>query len=441
MRGKLFQGLLRFSDRMQALPELAESWAIDPDGERCVFTLRAGVRFHDESRLTPDDVVASLHRARTRADIGPSAWDCLHAAEALDGRRVAIRAAGRIDRLLPLFDGMSCPILRQRDLDGLDPSPSPIGTGPFRLRRWKPGVGIALERNDAYWRPDQPLLGGIAYHVQPEAEARFQAMRAGSAQLAQLHDVAPVDLVSLRAPQGLRRETGCPAYAAACCRLLLDTARLPALADLRVRQALDLAVDRADLVERAWAGLARVSAGPMPAAWSLVRPEPVRRDLRRAAALLDVAGLRPDDQGLRLRLSLLLPDWEPVWARVGQGLAAALRQAGIEVQPEPCGRPDWRARLEGGGHDMVLRTEPLSGGILPGLATRMPQSEFAELLRQPDGPALAEAMAAAERRAIAGMNAIWLFEPLYPILRAENLVNVEGFATGVFAPFDTVFFA
>ena len=57
----MFQGLLRFSQTLEPLPELAKSWTISPDGKEYVFRLQENVTFHDGRPMTADDVIFSDH--------------------------------------------------------------------------------------------------------------------------------------------------------------------------------------------------------------------------------------------------------------------------------------------------------------------------------------------------------------------------------------------
>lgn len=457
--GKLLQGLIRLSDTMQPLPELAASWQLEPDGYSCIFTLQSGVMFHDGRGLTLDDVAFSIKYHQTYAPYAGFRW--ITGIEPLDDHRIRLTANARFEHLLPLLDGLYAPVLSARTGEP-DAAEAPIGTGPFQLMGWpQTGETIQLRANPHYWRAGQPRLSGLVYKVEPDPQKRLSAMRNGDAQLATWLDIDSADARSLagKANNHLQiTEKGWGATAPVA-QLVLNH-KHQALSNQRVRQAINLAIDRDDLVQRVWSGAARNVYGPLPASLSINAPAPPVRDLALAARLLDEAGCQPDDQGVRLHLQVLALPWGDVWDAVLESLRQCLNQIGVALEIVAVSRQDWPDRLADPAIDAALICAENGGSALQTLASAYGSAHhrakpganiggFSDptvdlLLDQAknavSGHAQRRILGDIENRLAERCAQIWLFEPRYRTIMAETLRNVTSFGGGVFSPFDYVFF-
>lgn len=183
---QLFDGLVRFDNRFNPIPALAEYWMISPDGTRITFHLRRGVRFHNGRELTAADVKYSLERliqdrpgntvARLFAGkvIGAEEYRAGQAAE-VAGFRVVDPLTFEIRWQRPYVAGLyllgmyACKVL-PRDLvesQGRGFFYKPVGTGPFKFAEWIRGpqleiLGVRLERNADYFE-GPPYLSALEY--------------------------------------------------------------------------------------------------------------------------------------------------------------------------------------------------------------------------------------------------------------------------------------
>ena len=341
----VYETLTDFGANMRLRPALAERWE-NPDDVTWRFVLRSGVLFHDGRELTAADVVASLERARAHPGSNFSSY-----LVAVDW----IRAVG--EPTVEITTGRPYPILLNKlafvaivpadaPMDG--EIRRPVGTGPYRLAAFRP--------------PSQEVEGTVelaafdGYRSAPAAEPRveFVAVADPGERLARLLR-GEVDVAHQLRPEEVERLAE-----AECCRALsrdsllveylsLRTGVAP-FSDPRVRQAIDLAIDRRRLVGEAlreqgeplgqMAGINIFGYDP--------EIEPPARDLERARALLAAAGY-PD--GLDLEVELR-------FGRRFEELGEQLAEAGIRVTARARPWPEMYRRLHADEVDFYL------GGVL-----------------------------------------------------------------------------
>jgi peptide/nickel transport system substrate-binding protein len=282
-------GLVRFDSQSRPVPALAHTWE-SPDERTYVFHLRPGTRFSNGDPVAASDVVASFETARAR---GLPPQDALNAIESIaaDGpRRVRIRTRS-VDPFLVyrLPFGFVIP----EEAFENDPA-DVIGAGPYSLASWTPSQEFVLERNPYYWG-EPPGFERVRFRVEPDAEKRLGLLLSGAAQLA---DHVPLDRL-----EALRNEPSIEVFSALSTRVLflvLDVAEAP-FSDPRVREALDLAIDREELIRRALAGAGRPASQLVPVSIlgynSELEVTPANRE--RARRLLAEAGY-PEGFSIRL---------------------------------------------------------------------------------------------------------------------------------------------
>jgi peptide/nickel transport system substrate-binding protein len=349
----IYEGLTAIDADLRVVPALASSWTVSDDGRTYRFQLRSGATFHNGRPLTPADVVASIARVRDPKTGSPyaSRFTSITAVEP-DGDR-----AVRVTLAQP-----SAPFLAQLAALAIIPPESvaelarhPVGTGAFRFHDWVPDTYIALERNPAYWDQGHPLLAGLKFDIVPEAATRQLGLQSGTYRM-----VPSLDSATAAALQGQSRVKVLSTQDLAYSLIGLNAAK-PPFDKAAVREAVNLAVDRGEIVDAAYFGKA-VPAGPLSPAlrdWAL----PVsafdcyRTDPSKARKLLQGAGLQ-----LPVKVTLnVLGSLQQV-VDVAQVVQAQMNKAGFEVtlkvQEQGKFIQDWRggnfeafASLNSGGPD------------------------------------------------------------------------------------------
>src|SRR5690606_15696549 len=234
------------------VPVLASEWDVSDDGLTYTFTLQKGVTFHDGTPMTADDVVTSL--TETKADESATGAKDLAAIEAVsspDENTVVVTLAEPNINLLFLLTGPGGLVFKSGDTTDLKTAAN--GTGPFTLGEWIQKDSISLERNDDYWGTPAGTEE-VVFHYIPDANALVSAGLDGSLDVLTgiQPDLAPKLDGEFTVTQGETTDKF----------LLAFNGKDPALADVRVRQALRMAIDHDAILTTVGAG--EKLNGPIP---------------------------------------------------------------------------------------------------------------------------------------------------------------------------------
>jgi peptide/nickel transport system substrate-binding protein len=195
IRGFMFyNGLTYLDGSLTPQPSLAEEFTTR-DAKTWVFKLRKGVTFHDGKPLTPQDVIFSIMRHKNPAT-GSKAKvlaDPIEEVTATGPNEVTIRLATPNADLPVVLGTYHFHIVK----DGTTDFNAGIGTGPYKVKEFRPGVRSIAVRNDNYWKPNRPYLDEIEYVGIGDESARINALLAGE-----------LDLVGSVNPRSIDRITG-----------------------------------------------------------------------------------------------------------------------------------------------------------------------------------------------------------------------------------------
>lgn len=336
---KIFDGLLTYDLALQPQPQLATAWKVSPDGLAIEFTLRAGVRWHDGQPFTSADVAYSLMKVwKVYHSRGRGTFANVQRVETPTPLRLVLRLSKPAPYILSALASAESQVLPahlyQGGPDGAvlsNPANNkPVGTGPFRFVRWNRGSDIVLERNPHYWQPGQPYLDQLIFRFLPDAGAAAAALETGAIQLATM--MAPADIARLRKNSTLVVDTRPTGFSSVINSFEFNLDR-PVLRDARVRQAIAHGIDRDFLVRNIWFGDAVAATSPVPSTLPAFFGSGLPAypyDLKRAAELLDQAGLKPDARGVRLTLSCD-PYPSPALVQSAQYLRSSLRRIGVQL--------------------------------------------------------------------------------------------------------------
>ncbi|SPK77010.1 ABC transporter substrate-binding protein (plasmid) [Cupriavidus taiwanensis] len=194
----VYNGLTSLDASLTPRPALAESFNTT-DAKTWVFALRKGVTFHDGKALSPADVVYSVmrHKDPATASKGKVLAKQIESVKATGpGEVTMVLTQPNAD--LPVILGTSH---FQIVKDGTTDFSAGIGTGPYKIKEFRPGVRTVAVRNEAYWKPGKPYLDEIEFVGITDESARVNALLSGE-----------MDLVAMVNPRAVARIKGTPGY-------------------------------------------------------------------------------------------------------------------------------------------------------------------------------------------------------------------------------------
>ncbi len=316
---QVYETLVRVTPDGEIVPGLATDWSY-PDPTTLRLTLREGVTFHDGTAFDADAVVASFGRILDPETAAPGRFvlSSIDEVRAVDATTVELVTDPPFAPLLAhLAHPVSAivPVAQAADL-----ARNPVGTGPYTFVRWVDGSEVVLQANANYWG-GAPAIADVVVRIIPEVSTQVVELRSGGVDL--IFNLPADNFLTLAGDPALATDT-LPGWGSA--HLGFNVAN-PKLADLRVRQALAHAIDKALITEEFFRGLAAPGVAPIPGTvrYAADLEEPYPYDVEGAKALLAEAGA----EGLSLRLDVFQnPDLESV----AQVLQFAFAEIGVDLE-------------------------------------------------------------------------------------------------------------
>ncbi|MBR1215178.1 ABC transporter substrate-binding protein [Bradyrhizobium sp. JYMT SZCCT0180] len=296
-------------DGRTPIPYLAKSWTISEDGRTYIFKLRDDVSFCSGKKFTAEDVVYSFKRLKDPAIKGPYAWRAgsIKELRAPDPYTVEYELEEPYSELLLQLTMFTNVIHNKESVEALGKDygiKGADGTGPWCFDSWQPRTEIVLKRHAAYkWGPSMYQNKGpvkfekLVVKIVPEESSRVAAMMAGQFDIT--HQFPHQFITQARAAPMLNVSEAKPNF-----QLLyfgFKTTR-PMVSDKRVREAMSIAINRAEIAKG-------ILLGNATAAFTIVDKDAldhdpktagiVKEDLERARKLLDDAGWKVGADGVR----------------------------------------------------------------------------------------------------------------------------------------------
>ena len=305
----IFAPVFRYDAHGEFVPELATeiptyaNGGISRDSRTITLHWRRGVRWSDGAPLTARDLrftwQAVLNpRNATKTQFG---WDDVAAIDVPDDYTAVVHLKRADADVLGIFGmgGSAYPPLPEHvlgklsDLNRADFNAHPISSGPWLLKTWRHGSGFEFAPNARYWR-GPPRLQSLSIEVVPNPETLVRQLQTHEIDLVQnVSETAAAELPSLPGIVTQRH------LIASWRRLMIDCAK-PVLADVRVRLAIAEAIDWDRLNATVYHGYnLRATSDIPPDSWAAPRIPPYRHDVTAAATLLEAAGWKLGDDGLR----------------------------------------------------------------------------------------------------------------------------------------------
>lgn len=312
------------------VPALATDWR-RIDDRTMEFDLRRGVTFHDGSEMTADDVVFSFGEQRMGPDQpGHNAYrrflNTIESVEAVDDHTVRVRTNAP-DPILELrLSGWSSQIVSQDAFEAAGDWETwwnnPVGTGPFQVAEHIANDRLVLAAHDGYWG-EAPAVDRVVFAVIPELSTRIAGLAAGDFDV--ITEVTVDQIETIEGEDGLDVVGGVIRNH----RILNYDFDNPLLRDPRIREALNLAIDRQLIVDTIWQGRVEVTNGfQWPDFGVLYDPdrEGPAYDPDRARALLAEAGYDGEPISYRIR-----NNYYPAQIVTAQAIAAMWQDVGFNI--------------------------------------------------------------------------------------------------------------
>ena len=256
--GQIYDGLLEVNAGLGLEPALATAWTVSDDGLTYVFQIRDGVKFHNGRTMTAEDVVYSYDRIMNPDTGSPQAsrFTEVESVTATGPLEVTFRLKVAFAPFLSNLTNLTVVPREVVEANGGSLQQVAVGTGPFMLKEIVPDTYVLLAANPDYYRPGQPKVAELRYNVVPEASTRAAGMRTGTYHL--IPDVDPATAETLKNARGV---TLMGVQDLAYTLLGLNVSRAP-FNDPRVREAINYAIDRSEIVDAVYFGNA-VPGGPL----------------------------------------------------------------------------------------------------------------------------------------------------------------------------------
>jgi len=338
--GMIFNGLVKYDKDLNLTGDLAESWEVKDGGLVIIFHLRKDVSWHDHQPFTAADVEFTYRKLIDPDVKTPYGGDfeLVKSFEVID--KYTIRVTYK-EPLSPALSSWGMPVmprhlLETEDLNTTDFGRSPVGTGPYKFKSWKAQQKIELIANPDYFE-HRPYIDRYIYRVIPDESTIFlelQTKGVDSSGLSALQYSRQTDTPFFK--RNYRKFT-MPSFSYIYLGYNLDDKKF---SDLRVREALNHAVDKEEIIDMVLLGFGKVSTGPfIPRSWAYNQElKPVGFDPQRASALLKEAGWIDSDgdgwldkDGERFKFTLATNQGNEDRLKTAQIIQKRLKNIGIEV--------------------------------------------------------------------------------------------------------------
>ena len=361
---QIFASPLRFDDKWNPQPYLAESWKLADDGKSLTLNLRKNAVFHDGKPITSEDVAFSIMAIKANHPFSTM----LAPVEKVDTpnpQTAIIRMSAPHPAIVLAMSPALAPIMPKHIYgDGTDLKNHPrnsqdvVGSGPFKLVEFKPGQRIVLEKFDKFFLPGKPHLDKIIETISPDSQSLLLGLERGDIQMLP-STASSVDLRRLKANPNMQITDKGYEGIGSINWLAFNTAKKP-LDDVKVRKAIAYAIDKNFITRALMGGFATVSDGPIVPSSPFAATDLVKYplDLKKSAELLDQAGHKAGAGGERFKLTIdYLPGNDEQQKNVAEYLRSQLKKIGITVLVRASADfPAWSKRIAAHDFDMTMDT-------------------------------------------------------------------------------------
>ncbi|WP_426202576.1 ABC transporter substrate-binding protein [Pseudomonas sp. TWP3-1] len=342
------------------IPGLATKWDISDDGLTYTFHLREGVKFHTTSYFKPtrefnaDDVLFTFNRMINKDDPFRKAYPTEFPYFTDMGMDTNITKIDKVDEHTVKFTlkevdaafiqnmAMSFASVQSaeyaaqllKDGKAADINQKPVGTGPFVFKSYQKDSNIRYTGNKDYWKPDDVKIDNLIFAITTDPSVRIQKLKKNECQVTLFP--RPADLKALKEDKALKMPDQAGFNLGYIAYNVMDKVKgsdeKNPLADLRVRQAMDMAVNKPQIIDSVYQGAGQLAVNAMPPTqWSYdTTIKDAKYDPEKAKELLKEAGVkegteivlwampvqRPYNPNAKLMAEMLQSDWKKIGLNV-----------------------------------------------------------------------------------------------------------------------------
>lgn len=353
--GNIYEGLLRYDEKLNPMPCLATSWTVSSDGLTYTFKLKPNVTWHDGKPFSADDVVFSADvflrkvHARLRANLA-----AVETIKALDPLTVEFKLKYVFAPFIGIFEVGSMPMVPKHIYEGTDylnnpNNNQPTGTGPFKFKEWVRGSYIQIVKNEHYHEPGLPLPDAVYFHVIPDAASRAAAFESGKVDVLPGGSVESFDVERLSKLPGAAVTTKGWEFFAPLAWMWVNNAN-PPMNNVKFRQALAYAIDCEAMKNVAWHGFAKTATGPFNSSTKFYSADTTKypRNKDKAKKLLAEVGYK----GEKIRMLPLA--YGETWQRMAEIARQNLADVGIKIEMTPTDVAGGNEKLANRDYDLAF---------------------------------------------------------------------------------------
>jgi peptide/nickel transport system substrate-binding protein len=326
----IFDTLTTLDDNGEPQPKLALSWTHSDDYKTWTYKLRPGVKFHDGTPFNAQAVKDNFDRQKDPANNCRCAFYIafIHDVQAPDEFTVVYNLNDPSVKLPALMSLQGANNVIQSPTawktKGDDYNRNPVGTGPYILKSWNAGDRMVLEKNPDYWNKGHPYLDRIILKPMPDSQSRFASLQSGEADII-WDDAYDADFIQ-KAQKDPKLTVH--SYTGSGAAVYAFNTKTPPFDDLRVRQALVMAIDRKKMSEALTNGLAKPASNPYgDGSWVKCKDDgALPYDIEKSKALIKDYGKPVDFK--------MIQTASPRGRAIGQVFQQFWKQAGANMEIE-----------------------------------------------------------------------------------------------------------
>lgn len=315
----IVEGLLQVNEKGEWQPRLATAvpttanGGISADGKTVTYQLRKGVKWHDGTDFTCEDIQFTLKVVKTpnNGALDTSQFASLDSVDCPDPNTAVLKFKDFYAAWIRLFNGISWIFPRNagkpEELKTWAYNRKPNGTGPFKVDEFVTGDHITVSRNDAYWDTGKPYLDKVIVRIVPSSEVAKQLLKNGEADI--MWNNTEADIPEVEKMTNVKLSSAAQAGGE---RLILNSVKPadpadnktphPILGDVNVRQAIAYGIDKQTIIDKllnkkALPGSSELNVDPFNC--TSIKAYPF--DQAKAKQLLDAANWKPGADGIRVK--------------------------------------------------------------------------------------------------------------------------------------------